>query len=198
MAIMNGEIGGFPDLQVTSSFGVAQVEDGDSVESLLIRADRALYDAKKTGRNRTVSLTSAEILAEVASEGTTSTATDPFVYETTFHACIAADMIVYKLGGFVRDEHGSLTEVLPTRAVIRVGRRGLIPFWGRSGISQPVTAIVEFGNEKATPSRRQKVASKQVVIKVRVEPLGWIRNSDVFQRRANQVVRVLRSYFAAG
>jgi hypothetical protein len=57
---------------------------------------------------------------------------------------------------------------------------------------------VEFGNEKATPSRRQRVASKQVTIKVRIEPLGWKKNAEAFERRAHHLVRVLRSYFAAG
>jgi hypothetical protein len=120
------------------------------------------------------------------------------VVETTFHACIAADMIVYKLGGFVRDEHGSLSEVSETQAVIKLGRRGLLPFWGKSPASQPVTLVVQFGNEKATPSRRQRVASKQVSIKVRVEPLGWKPSEEAFQRRAHSVLRILRSYFAAG
>ena len=37
---------------VTSSFGVAQYHSSDSVDSLIERADRALYKAKKNGRNR--------------------------------------------------------------------------------------------------------------------------------------------------
>ncbi|MGE8181367.1 GGDEF domain-containing protein [Pseudomonas mandelii] len=37
---------------VTASFGVALANAGDDVESLLIRADDALYQAKRSGRNR--------------------------------------------------------------------------------------------------------------------------------------------------
>ena len=37
---------------VTCSFGVAQGHAGDSTESLIGRADRALYRAKGAGRNR--------------------------------------------------------------------------------------------------------------------------------------------------
>lgn len=43
--------GGAP-LRVTASFGVAQLHEDDSVESLLARADGGLYAAKREGRNR--------------------------------------------------------------------------------------------------------------------------------------------------
>jgi diguanylate cyclase (GGDEF)-like protein len=199
LAIMNGNIGGIEDLRVTASFGVSQVEEGDSVEDILRRADRALYNAKRTGRNRTVALTTADTLAEdAAAAESEQTPVDPFVHETTFQACIAADMIVYKLGGFVRDERGSLTEVTETRAVVNIGRRTLFSMWGRSPKWQSVKMTVEFGNEKSTPTRKQRVASKQVTIKVRIEPIGWVKNAEIFERRASSLLRVLRSYFAAG
>ena len=37
---------------ITMSFGVAQISETDSIESLFDRADKALYSAKKNGRNR--------------------------------------------------------------------------------------------------------------------------------------------------
>ena len=37
---------------VTASFGVAQRKEGESAVQLLKRADSALYEAKKSGRNR--------------------------------------------------------------------------------------------------------------------------------------------------
>ena len=137
LAIMNGQIGGNDDLKVTASFGVTQVEEGDTVEEILKRADCAVYNAKKSGRNRTVAQTAADAtLEEAASEESQKTPRDPFVHESTFQACIAADMIVYKLGGFVRDEHGALTDVTETRAVVRLGRRGFLPFLNRSSESR--------------------------------------------------------------
>ena len=39
-------------IPVTASIGTASLNHGESKESLLERADKALYEAKKTGRNK--------------------------------------------------------------------------------------------------------------------------------------------------
>ena len=41
-----------PDRRVSASFGVAQLKAGDGLSDLLRRADAALYEAKKGGRDR--------------------------------------------------------------------------------------------------------------------------------------------------
>jgi diguanylate cyclase len=42
------------EIPVTASFGLVEVDDDSSVDDLLIRADRALYQAKNAGRNRVI------------------------------------------------------------------------------------------------------------------------------------------------
>ena len=42
------------EIKVTASFGVAQAKKDDSIETLIDRADKALYEAKKTGKNKVV------------------------------------------------------------------------------------------------------------------------------------------------
>lgn len=41
-----------PPFKVTASMGVSEMQAGDTLESLLKRADAALYQAKLSGRNR--------------------------------------------------------------------------------------------------------------------------------------------------
>ncbi len=43
-------------IRLTASFGVTQVKDTDTVESVYERADRALYEAKRLGKNRVYKL----------------------------------------------------------------------------------------------------------------------------------------------
>ncbi|MCB2226610.1 MAG: GGDEF domain-containing protein [Desulfarculaceae bacterium] len=44
------------DLRVTISIGVAEYQPNETVDDVLKRADQALYEAKRSGRNRTVSI----------------------------------------------------------------------------------------------------------------------------------------------
>ena len=54
--------------RITASFGVTEATHNDSAESLLGRVDRALYEAKRLGRDRVVSLsvTGSPVGVEVA------------------------------------------------------------------------------------------------------------------------------------
>jgi diguanylate cyclase (GGDEF)-like protein/PAS domain S-box-containing protein len=44
------------DLQVTLSIGVALAEPGEDIDALMARADEAMYEAKKSGRNQVVAI----------------------------------------------------------------------------------------------------------------------------------------------
>lgn len=193
-ALPKASVGGIKELTVTASFGVSQFETGDSVESVLRRADKALYQAKGTGRNKTCALTSQDLLKlESQKAEQAEHPSDPFLYETTFYACIAADMVVYKLGGFVTEHKAALVDVKPHRVVLRLGSRGFLPFWGSTDERRPVEIELQFGaNSPSTPKRMAQVA-----VTAKVRPLGWIRDRETFGNRAKRAVKQLRSYFAA-
>ena len=196
IALSQSEVGGLDDCKVTASFGVTEVEPGDSVESVLRRADKALYLAKETGRNKTCFLTSAELMQSDSNQQDAAEAPlDPFVFTGSFSACVQSDMIVYKLGGFVTDQKAKLVEVMPKRVVIRVGRRGLLPYWGSRDEKRPVELIVEFDDDPSSQGRRG--ASKRSEISICIRPVGSVKDADEFQARAKRLWKVLRSFFAA-
>jgi PleD family two-component response regulator len=45
-------LGDAPEFGYSSSFGLVQVRPGESVNAVLGRADAAMYEAKRTGRDR--------------------------------------------------------------------------------------------------------------------------------------------------
>ena len=176
---------------------MTQVERKDTVESVLKRADRALYMAKQTGRNKTCTLTleqETETPGEPESDEIKST--DPFVFEASFLACVAADMIVYKLGGLVRDEEAKLKKVAENRVSIRLGSAGLLRVWGSSQERQPVDVTIDF-SARTAPNQGRRVAAPHVVVRTKITPIGVVRNAETFQTRARFVQKMIRSYFAA-
>jgi diguanylate cyclase (GGDEF)-like protein/putative nucleotidyltransferase with HDIG domain/PAS domain S-box-containing protein len=197
IAVTRAEASRMGEYKVTGSFGVTEVERGDTVESLLGRADKALYTAKETGRNRTCSLTRVELQALQSAENESGEVQqDNFVFEATFQACVAADMIAYKLGGFVSDHNAKLIHAAPGRACIRVGRR-LLPYWGSTDSKRPVDLILEFGDDQKVSARNPRSASAQITVKVEIRPRGAVSDPEVFQARARRLLKLLRSYFAA-
>lgn len=193
LAVSKLKVAREPNLRVTASFGVTQIEQGDSVESVLRRADKALYNSKEEGRNCTSSLTSASLRQE--NEGRKRQPDlDPFLYVNTFCAVTAADTVIYKLGGFVNDHHGVILDVTPQKVSIRLGHSGLWPYWGSKRKWQPVRVDLAFGEKIIAAGGR---GTPRVNIRTTLKPDGWVRSRQAFLDRAHQVMRELKAYFAA-
>lgn len=183
------------EFKVTSSFGVAEVEPDDTGDTVLQRADKALYMSKRQGRNRTNKLTSEQLRQSDPNmvEPPVVTA-DAWRFESKLRACVAANMVVYKLRALVEEGGAKLVDVKPTEVRMRFGQKSLVPFWGSTGDRQPVDVLIDLGDERSIVTRG---ASKMAEITIVITPVGWVTNNDLFQTRAKSVVRELREYFAA-
>lgn len=190
-SLQGAKIGGIDRLKITCSFGVSQMEPGDIPETVLRRADQALYAAKEGGRDRTCSFTTAQQRAEEESANNDETLKHPFDFSTSFFAVLAADMAVHKLGGFVKDHHAQLVDVARDRVVLRLHGGGLLGLFQSSPSRQGIE--IEMQMEGAARSG----TLQKLRINVVVRPIGWIRDAKSFRERTKSMVRELKQYFAA-
>jgi diguanylate cyclase (GGDEF)-like protein len=194
-AIESAQVVRTDEFKVTASFGVAEVEPTDTVDSVIQRADKALYMSKHSGRNKTSKLTSQQqrsadptmIQPPVETSG-------PCEYRGLIRACVAANMIVYKLKGFVESQGAKLGKVSTEEVTMQIGSRSMIPFVSGKPATLPVKLTLVFGGQESVI---QRGASKLVEAKVHIQPLCRVKNQDDFDYRVRLIMKDLREYFAA-
>lgn len=189
-AIQNANLVANREIPVTASLGVSEIGPEEPAEAVLHRADQALYDAKRSGRNR--------VCFRVAGDGTSkqaqSRSSPCFLHETSFVACMADDIIVYKLKGFVQDYNARLIDVQPNLVALRLGETTLTRRWGRTAERQAVEMIVSLSE---FDSQRKRATTRRVKLDVAVTPVGKAPDEETFQSRAARAVELLRSYLLA-
>jgi diguanylate cyclase (GGDEF)-like protein/putative nucleotidyltransferase with HDIG domain len=186
------------DWPLTGSFGVTHAVSGDTVDSLISRADKALYHATHAGRDQCAFLSPHEHSGPLLRESEAGVTPEAFEFETQFLACVASELIVFKLGGFVNEVNARVLEVTPERVRMRLGRTGFFSGWGRSDERKPVEVELDFSSE--APIRAvngRKVRSNQVQIRVKIVPVGKIKSREIFLDRARNVLKELSNYFLA-
>ncbi len=187
-AIEFAGLGEQENLHVTASFGVAQLMPGDTREGLLDRADKALFDAKEQGRNRTCTRTPNQHEDQQRADSKV----DPFIRRDTIVACLGSDLIVYKLGGFIDELKAKLIKVDEGELRLEVGSKGFFGNgWGKTEDKQPVSMLIEIGQE-AVDNRR----TKRVQIDVTIKPIGKPSEGD-FQERCTRLVQSMRAHLVA-
>ncbi len=187
-AIEQAGLGEQETLHVTASFGVAQLMSGDTRESLLDRADKALFDAKEQGRNRTCTRTPHQ----QAEEQSADAKHDPFICKESIIACLGSDLIVFKLSGFIEELGARLIKVDEGELRIEAGSKGFFGSgWGKSDDKQPVSILIEIGQE-AVDDRR----TKRVQVDLTIKPMGKPTEVE-FRARCSKLLLCLRAHLLA-
>lgn len=184
---------------ITASFGVTEVQPGDTPETMLRRADRALLIAKSKGRNIVMQLGSGSD-AERAAGSAFGGKTLELLLEQDLVTPVPVKIAVEKLRGFVADHDARIIAVAENnvRLEIRDGTDG----WIRRRNDRPVAFCldVRLEEELLQKSRTEpgKETSTWTKIHVAVSPLKDRdrRRSDVVDR-AREVLISFRSYLMA-
>lgn len=194
---------------ITASFGVTEYQDGDTSESVLSRADRALLRAKDNGRNRVIQLGAGgfDTLTKIEPEssGWFSWLERSFVdlrpiKDVRLVTPVPIDLVVEKLRGFVADHKATIVNVgsdeldLRMTSVFRVnGRR-------RSDHRMDFNVHMTF-NEQSTNHRTQAgqvLNGRLTVIDVSLAPVrARDRRRSEIKEGTQQVIASLQSYLMA-
>ena len=112
---------------LTASFGVTQLQAGDTPETMLRRADRALLQAKESGRNMVVQLGTGDIELEDSRQTILDRWRQWFqpnrsqeVARCRLATCVPMTIAAKKLMGFIADHRADILLFEENQAVLRV------------------------------------------------------------------------------
>jgi diguanylate cyclase (GGDEF)-like protein len=190
---------------ITASFGVTEVQQGDTPETFFRRADRALYQAKENGRNLVVQLgTGIVVEAKPAAAGGWFSwfraAPPPPPADLLLKACLVTavpiNLVSEKLKGFVSDHHAAVDTLGEHHQAIRIEGDHL-PLSKRES-DRMVPFVIEVRLEQSAPGQQTPSARARTLVHVSIRPQ---RARDRRQRdalgRARQLLVSLKAYLVA-
>lgn len=198
LVITKSSIGGISTLNVTSSFGVSTARLGDTVQTLLERADTCLYRAKETGRNRTC------WESEAVEEETAQKEEDldqPQILEKNgqlqfrerIEVSTSLELTAMKLHAFIREYNVEILTQDHSQMKIRMGKLGFTRRWGSTTDRQPLEIEVQFQTTRSSNSPDSK--SKTIrLVSIFVVPMGRAPDAEAFAVRCGILMRELRAY----
>ena len=109
---------------ITVSFGVTEIQPGDTPETMLRRADRALLMAKSKGRNMVVQLGTAAARRAMRRSGPAANAGRPDeLIEQILLTPVPLQMAIEKFRGFVADHRATILKIEGNRMELETHRK---------------------------------------------------------------------------
>ena len=184
---------------VTVSFGVTEIQPGDTPESMLRRADRALLEAKRVGRNTVVQL--GDGLINPSGTTVEGQPSGELMMDTVLVTSVPLNIAVEKLRGFVLDHHAEILGIRADRIDLMIEVYKSHPTRRRS--DRPVPFLVEllFSEQRVTirnPEGRVtgRTLKTRVRVSIRLKRTRDRRNADIMAQAA-AVLAAIQSYLMA-
>jgi diguanylate cyclase (GGDEF)-like protein len=192
--------------QVTASFGVTELQPGDTPETMFRRADRALLQAKEMGRNLVVQLGAGMKSEERRGfrwrwPWWSGRAKPSRLIETQLVTCVPVELAVEKLRGFVADHDAKVTSVGSDQVCLTI-EGNQAPHMPRHGDrSVPFLIEIKFNAGQSDGEYvpgRPAVATAKTRLSVVIRPKrDRDRRQEQAAQRARQVLASLKSYLMA-
>ncbi|MDA1050293.1 MAG: diguanylate cyclase [Planctomycetota bacterium] len=188
---------------VTASFGVTEVQGGDTPETFLNRADRALLQAKSNGRNMVVQLGTG--ICEDEGNPKTSNWLAWFrespaaeVLSRRLMTVVPMKIAAEKLRGFVADHHAQILELSDNRVTLKIDETHSALAKLGSDRSVPFVMELTFDEAGGGTGPRGVVLQQRTIIQVAIRPRRHRdrRRRDMLER-ARQLLVSLKSYLMA-
>lgn len=162
---------------VTASFGVTEFQVGDTAESVVKRADRALLKAKDNGRNRVVQLGLGNRMLTIEKESSRSSwlpwrrssgpKAKPGEYDIV--TPVPVDLVIEKLRGFIADHGAEIVTVSESQLVLNV--RASCASGGRRRVDQRIMMKTELTLSRAENGDDDANRSLMTNVHVNMEPV---------------------------
>jgi len=186
---------------VTASFGVTEIQPGDTPETMLRRADRALFMAKSQGRNQVVQLGSGSSTEQSNDPGAlfARNPTAKMLIERTMVTSVPIKLAIEKLRGFVADHEAQISKIEGDRVELTIddGHR----YRQRRTTDRPITfnmtiQFKEERNHEQTEAGRIGPLRTKMSVKVAPRKNRDRRKANVSER-ARDVLVSFQSYLMA-
>lgn len=181
---------------ISASFGATEVQPGDTPETMLRRADRALLMAKAKGRNTVVQLGIGSDADRKFGLVLTGNAPD-LLLEQDLVTPVPVKIAVEKLRGFVSDHKARIVSVEGSNVCLQITDGP--DSWMRRLSDRPVTFCLDLClEEEQMQAEPEKDAFTRTKIHVAVSPLkSRDRRREDVTNRAREVLTSFRSYLMA-
>jgi diguanylate cyclase (GGDEF)-like protein/putative nucleotidyltransferase with HDIG domain/PAS domain S-box-containing protein len=185
----------------TASFGVSELQAGDTPESMLRRSDRALMEAKQQGRNQVVQLGDG-MMDEPKRRGWLPWglgSSNRTLIETTLCSNVPIDLAIQKLQGFISDHAAKILKVTDEQVRLELPDS---PCRG----SRKDRAVPFFVEVKFAQQHHQRTNAAGLAAGVYVETLAEVsisprrdrdRRNGTAAERARLLLVSLKSYLMA-